>query len=92
MKVNVQAVVDMSVRQRLEELAKREKITLSKYVARVLRDHLANEVPQDPTDTENTVGQYDESDLTEEDLAQFRRALKFDPKLTIESYLKWKNA
>ena len=90
MKVNIQAVVDISVRQQFEELAKREKITVSKYVARVLRDHLANEVPQSPD--EDTVRQYDESDLTEEDLAQFRRALKFDPNLTIGSYLRWKNS
>lgn len=89
MKVNIQAVVDLEVRDQFEQLAKQNKTTISKYVAKVLRDYLKNEVPQSQT---NTVRQYDESDMSEEDFEQFRRALKFDPNLTVQKYLNWKHS
>lgn len=92
MKVNIQAVVDLEVRDQFEQLAKQNKTTISKYVAKVLRDYLKNEVPQSPTEPANTVRQYDESDMTEEDFAQFQRALKFDPNLTVQKYLNWKHS
>lgn len=89
MKVNIQSVVDVEVRDQFEQLAKQNKTTVSKYVAKVLRDYLKNEVPQSQT---NTVRQYDESEMTEEDFEQFQRALKFDPKLTVQAYLHWKHS
>lgn len=89
MKVNIKAVVDLEVRDQFEQLAKQNKTTISKYVAKVLRDYLKNEVPQSQT---NTVRQYDESDMSEEDFEQFRRALKFDPNLTVQKYLNWKHS
>ena len=92
MKVNIQAVVDLAVREQFEKLAKAEKITVSKYIARILVQHLKNQVPQSQTKPENTVRQYDESEMTEEDFEQFYRALKFDPKLTVQSYLRWKHS
>lgn len=92
MKVNIQAVVDVAVREQFEALAKAENTTVSKYVARLLTQHLKNQVPRSPTESQDTVRQYDESDMTEEDFEQFRRALKFDPKLTVQSYLRWKHS
>lgn len=89
MKVNIQSVVDVEVRDQFEQLAKQNKTTVSKYVAKVLRDYLKNEVPQSQT---NTVRQYDESEMTEEDFEQFQRALKFDPNLTVQRYLNWKHS
>lgn len=89
MKANIQSVVDVEVRDQFEQLAKQNKTTVSKYVAKVLQDYLKNEVPQSQT---NTVRQYDESEMTEEDFEQFQRALKFDPNLTVQRYLNWKHS
>jgi len=92
MKGTIGTVVDYPVKEALEQIAKEKKTTVSKYVAKLLTEHVKNQVPQSQTKPENTVRQYDESEMTEEDFEQFHRALKFDPKLTVQSYLRWKHS